>query len=535
LNLRNLSISFRLGTGFAVVLGLLILVVLLSTFLVSQNKSALKHGLESANRKGDLVVDMKSALLQGGIAMRNMLDISSVHQQKTRVDAQNKIFADARSKLIRLPLTNAERAILAELDALEKRIEPQYKVAIQQAENMNSEGAALVITKYIDPMNFNAVAEIDKLLQIQRVKEQRIMEESESADRVLMMLLMGITMLAVAIGAFISWCITKSITKPLTKAVDMARNVAAGDLTLRIDDNSCDEIGQLLDAMAKMNNSLNNIIGTVRATTDTIGGVSMQLAEGNADLSRRTESQAGSLEETASAMEELTSTVKQNADNARQANTLVQSASDVAVRGGHVVGDVVQTMNSIRESSRKIVDIISVIDGIAFQTNILALNAAVEAARAGEQGRGFAVVASEVRNLAQRSASAAKEIKALIDDSVEKVDTGSILVGNAGATMDEVVSSVKRVTDIMAEILAASEEQSAGIQQVSRAITEIDNVTQENAALVEEAAEAARTMHERAGNLADAVGLFKLSHAVNVENDLNLHKDRSIHEPPAAA
>jgi methyl-accepting chemotaxis protein len=202
--------------------------------------------------------------------------------------------------------------------------------------------------------------------------------------------------------------------------------------------------------------------------------------------------------------------VRQNAENARQANTLVQSASDVAVRGGRVVGDVVQTMNSIKESSGKIVDIISVIDGIAFQTNILALNAAVEAARAGEQGRGFAVVASEVRNLAQRSASAAKEIKALIDDSVEKVDTGSVLVGNAGATMDEVVSSVKRVTDIMGEILAASEEQSAGIEQVSKAITEMDKVTQENAALVEEAAEAARSMQERAGNLADAVGVFRL-------------------------
>jgi methyl-accepting chemotaxis protein len=510
MNLRNLRIGIRLGAGFAVVLGLLILVVLVSTFLINQNKSDLKQGLERANLKGELVVDMKSALLQSGIAMRNMLDISTVEQQKARVDAQNKLYAEAQAKLVKLPLSDAEKTILAELATMEKRIEPQYKVAIRQAENMNSEGAASVITKYIDPMNAKAVSEIDKLLNIQRVAERKVMEESEAADRVLMLLLLGITVAAVAIGAAISWRITGSITKPLTNAVTLASAVAAGDLTQRISNESNDEIGQLLDALAKMNDSLNSIIGNVRTTTDTIGGVSQQLAAGNSDLSARTESQAGSLEETASAMEELTSTVRQNAENARQANTLVQSASDVAVCGGRVVGDVVQTMNSIKESSGKIVDIISVIDGIAFQTNILALNAAVEAARAGEQGRGFAVVASEVRNLAQRSASAAKEIKALIDDSVEKVDTGSVLVGNAGATMDEVVSSVKRVTDIMGEILAASEEQSAGIEQVSKAITEMDKVTQENAALVEEAAEAARSMQERAGNLSDAVGVFKL-------------------------
>jgi methyl-accepting chemotaxis protein len=255
---------------------------------------------------------------------------------------------------------------------------------------------------------------------------------------------------------------------------------------------------------------MSDMVVQIKESTETISTASDEIAKGNADLSQRTEEQASSLEETASSMEELTSTVKQNAENARQANQLAVGASDVAVKGGNVVKQVVTTMNGISESSKKIADIISVIDGIAFQTNILALNAAVEAARAGEQGRGFAVVATEVRNLAQRSAAAAKEIKELITDSVGKVDAGSKLVDEAGKTMDEIVSSVKRVTDIMAEITAASQEQSSGIEQVNQAITQMDEVTQQNAALVEEAAAAAESMQEQAGSLLQAVSQFKV-------------------------
>jgi methyl-accepting chemotaxis protein len=262
-----------------------------------------------------------------------------------------------------------------------------------------------------------------------------------------------------------------------------------------------------------MNDSLVRTVGDVRSGAETVATASGQIASGAQDLSSRTEEQASSLEETASSMEELTSTVKQNADNARQANGLAVSASEVAIKGGTVVEQVVDTMGSINESARKIVDIIGVIDGIAFQTNILALNAAVEAARAGEQGRGFAVVASEVRNLAHRSAAAAKEIKTLIDDSVEKVETGSKLVGQAGATMDDIVTSIQRVTDIMGEITSASQEQSAGIEQVNRAIAQMDQVTQQNAALVEEAAAAAQSLQEQAGSLVHVVSVFKLNSA----------------------
>jgi methyl-accepting chemotaxis protein len=305
--------------------------------------------------------------------------------------------------------------------------------------------------------------------------------------------------------------VARIVSRPLREAVTLARRVAAGDLTSDIDVTSACETGQLMQALKDMTVSLQTLVAQVRSGTDTIATASGQIAAGNQDLSSRTEQQASSLEETASSMEELTSTVKQNADNARQANQLAQSASGIAVRGGAVVGQVVGTMASINESSRKIVDIIAVIDGIAFQTNILALNAAVEAARAGEQGRGFAVVASEVRNLAQRSAAAAKDIKILIGDSVEKVDAGSKLVDQAGATMDEIVASITRVTDIMAEITAASLEQSSGIEQVNQAIVQMEQVTQQNAALVEEAAAAAEAMTDQAAQLSQVVSVFKLN------------------------
>ncbi|HEY8025996.1 MAG TPA: methyl-accepting chemotaxis protein [Burkholderiaceae bacterium] len=322
--------------------------------------------------------------------------------------------------------------------------------------------------------------------------------------------IVGTLIVCIALGLSLALWIARIVSKPLNEALRIAQTVAGGDLTSHIQSSSRDETGLLMLALKDMNDNLLKIVSQVRSGTDTIATASAQIASGNLDLSQRTEEQASSLEETASSMEELTSTVKQNSDNARQANQLAASASDVAVKGGSVVSNVVETMGSINDSSKKIVDIISVIDGIAFQTNILALNAAVEAARAGEQGRGFAVVAAEVRNLAQRSAAAAKEIKSLIGDSVEKVEAGSKLVNQAGLTMEEIVASVRRVTDIMSEITAASAEQETGISQINIAITEMDNVTQQNAALVEQAAAAAGSLQDQAAGLSEIVSIFKL-------------------------
>ncbi|MGZ8358194.1 MAG: methyl-accepting chemotaxis protein, partial [Telluria sp.] len=315
---------------------------------------------------------------------------------------------------------------------------------------------------------------------------------------------------ALVLGSIMAWLLSRSITRPLARAVVVARTVAQGDLRSDIETGSRDEVGQLLTALKSMNDSLRKTVVEVHSGTDMISTASREIAAGNMDLSSRTEQQASSLEETASSMEELTGTVKQNADNARQANALAVSASEVAVKGGIVVSEVVDTMASINESSRKIVDIIGVIDGIAFQTNILALNAAVEAARAGEQGRGFAVVATEVRNLAQRSAAAAHEIKSLIGNSVERVEVGARLVDEAGRTMNEIVTSVKRVTDIMNEISTASAEQTDGIEQVNQAIGQMDEATQRNAALVEQATAAAASLQDEAQALAQVVSIFKL-------------------------
>jgi methyl-accepting chemotaxis protein len=317
----------------------------------------------------------------------------------------------------------------------------------------------------------------------------------------------------IGFAAAMGWWLTRAIVRPLADAVEVSSTIARGDLSQNIEVWTSNETGKLFGALKAMNEALARMVGEVRSGSETIDVAAREIATGNADLSARTEAQASSLEETAASIEELTGAVRQNADNARQANQLVQSASDFAREGGTVVGQVVDTMSSIRESARKIVDIIGVIDGIAFQTNILALNAAVEAARAGEQGRGFAVVASEVRNLAQRSAGAAKEIKTLIGDSVEKVEAGGKLVDQAGASMDRIVTSIRQVTDIMGEIAAASDEQRTGIEEVNRAVAQMDEMTQQNSALVEQAAAAAHSMQEQADKLAQTVSRFRLDAA----------------------
>ena len=340
-------------------------------------------------------------------------------------------------------------------------------------------------------------------------EEQVQASRAQASTMAYVYLALAVLIVAVSLGAFLF--MNRVILRPLRAVSDSFDKIAGGDLTVRVEAGSSNEIGQLMAAVKRMQESLTRTVTAVRRGVDEINVGSREISAGNTDLSSRTEQQAASLEETAASMEQLASTVKQNADNARQANQLAASASDVAERGGSAVSEVVNTMQGISASSRKISEIVSVIDGIAFQTNILALNAAVEAARAGEQGKGFAVVAGEVRSLAQRSAQAAKEIKGLIEDSVSKVGAGSQQVERAGATMQEIVASVKRVTDIMGEISAASDEQSSGIDQVNRAVSQMDEVTQQNAALVEEAAAAAGSLQEQAERLVQAVAVFKIN------------------------
>ncbi|AOB27048.1 MULTISPECIES: methyl-accepting chemotaxis protein [Bordetella] len=369
----------------------------------------------------------------------------------------------------------------------------------------------MVNNEYGTPRSAAFIAAIGDFSKYINEQQQATMDEARTNfDRALMAVTAAVV-LALVLMLVARTVFGRLVVRPLKEAGQHFDRIAAGDLTARVEVRNSNEIGQLFAALKRMQESLTRTVATVRRGVDEINVGSREISAGNTDLSSRTEEQAASLEETAASMEQLASTVKQNADNARQANQLAASASDVAERGGSAVSEVVSTMDGISASSRKISEIVSVIDGIAFQTNILALNAAVEAARAGEQGKGFAVVAGEVRSLAQRSAQAAKEIKVLIEDSVDKVGTGSQQVERAGATMQEIVASVKRVTDIMGEISAASEEQSSGIDQVNRAVSQMDEVTQQNAALVEEAAAAAGSLQEQAQRLAEAVAVFKIN------------------------
>src|SRR5450830_1469154 len=515
MRLTNLKIGVRLSLGFAILVVLLVVTGFVGgnrlSFLNQQMSTVVNQTYPKTVYASD-IINQENLIIR---ATRNLLLMSDPEQIKLQnqlIPVSIQAVAADMDKLEQGVTSEKGRALFKEI----QRTRADYAAASDlvlksiaagdkdKALNQLFAGGTFDLQqKYLKALN-ELIKYQDQLMQNAGAE---VTAEYGSA-RNLIVVLSGI---AIALAVAIAYVITRSITQPLNRAVNLAETVAAGDLTSHIDSSSKDETGKLLTALKTMNGRLQQIVGEVRISTDTIATASGEIATGNLDLSSRTEQQAGSLEETASAMEELTSTVRQNADNARQANQLATSASQVAVQGGSVVGQVVDTMESINASSKKIVDIISVIDGIAFQTNILALNAAVEAARAGEQGRGFAVVASEVRSLAQRSAAAAKEIKTLIDDSVEKVGQGSKLVAQAGVTMDEVVASVRRVTDVMGEITAASQEQSSGIEEVNRAITQMDEATQQNAALVEQAAAAAQSLQEQAGRLSQAVSVFKIN------------------------
>ncbi|MGO4475229.1 methyl-accepting chemotaxis protein [Massilia sp. 2TAF26] len=427
--------------------------------------------------------------------------------------ARNKVFIDEQWKAYSgTRMTEREKELAAGFVRARGRfVGEALQPAVEALRARDMERAKALVQGPMIALFVPVRTAVDGLIQLQLDEAGRASTESQSTYEIVRLVCLGGMAFGLVLAGVVGAMLIRGIVVPLEEAVRVAGAVAGGDLTQSIAVTAQDETGRLMRALNEMNRGLASLVGRVRGGTDTIATASGQIAAGNLDLSSRTEEQAASLEQTASSMEELTATVRQNADNARQANALALSASEVANRGGAVVAEVVGTMGAIDASATRIADIIGVIDGIAFQTNILALNAAVEAARAGEQGRGFAVVAGEVRNLAQRSAAAAREIKALIDDSVRQVRHGSTLVDRAGSTMQEIVGSVGRVTGIMGDIMAASQEQAAGIEQVNQAIAQMDQATQQNAALVEQASAAAQALREEADSLAAAVQAFRLN------------------------
>ncbi|MGK5068659.1 methyl-accepting chemotaxis protein [Janthinobacterium sp. RT4P48] len=511
--MKNLKIGVRLGGGFAAVL---LLLTSLTVVGIVQMQSASKEtdALVNVKVRNERLIGEWTKVIEVNAARTaaawKVSDPAHQKQFETEMAASSARATEIQNDIGKSQLNAEEQALYQEVLSTRKAY-TEVRKNVFKAKNAGD--LELGTRLYEGDMAVKRDIYLASLKKLE-VLEAKLLNDTAAQIRSRYengrLLLISLGVAAILLGIACAYWITRSITRPITRAVEVAEAVSAGDLTSHIVVESRDETGQLMHALKNMNDKLVSIVGQVRAGTDSISTASSEIAAGNLDLSSRTEQQASSLEETASSMEELTSTVKLNADNARSANQLAIDASQIASKGGAVVSEVVSTMGSINDSSRKIVDIISVIDAIAFQTNILALNAAVEAARAGEQGRGFAVVASEVRNLAQRSSQAAKEIKGLIDDSVQKVEAGSQLVDKAGRTMDEIVQSISHVTQIMNQITDASDEQRTGIEQVNQAIGQMDQVTQQNAALVEEAAAAAESMQEQAAKLADVVGLFKL-------------------------
>ena len=513
MTLGNLRIGARIGIAFAATIALLALVSLLASYSLRSVNQAVRDVTKDFYIKVQLTNDIQIEINEQSRHVRNMLILEKPEQvqaefkavEESRVDA-SKLYAQLQPRV-----TSADgKALMDEVLIRREAYGSALDAFLSLVRSGDVGGAKTQLTDTLRARQLAYMQAMEKFGELQEslMDQAGTRAEAVAVSGIWQVAIIAIIAVVVSIGLGI-W-ITRSITRPLATAVKVANRVANGDLSLTIEDGSRDEVGQLLSALKHMNTSLVDIVGNVRASSDSIATGSRQIATGNADLSQRTEEQASNLEQTAAAMEELTSTVTQNADTARQANTIAVEASAVAKNGGAAMDKVVHTMGDIAQRSRQIAEIISVIDGIAFQTNILALNAAVEAARAGEQGRGFAVVASEVRSLAQRSASAAKEIKGLIDASVASVESGGALVNAAGQTMGDLVNRVAQVAGLISQISNASAEQTIGISQVGDAVQQLDTVTQQNAALVEESAAAADSLSHQAATLAQLVSVFAL-------------------------
>ena len=508
---------FTIAARLWMAIGAIAAALILQAVLVGSRSIALTKAATAAEDHAERVTALASrwasqteANVQRVVATVIGTDPALSQHFAPQIKATTAKINEIQKELETLATGDADKAQLAKVAAARKAYIDAREAVVALRAKGDAEAAGQQLRSAVLPAVTTYLAEQRAFVELQgkQADEQRA---AFAAARLNSIKISGTAMVIVLAGMAVGGLLlVRSIVRPLREAGEVSRRIGDGDLTVHVDTDRRDEIGELLRAVASMRDSLRGVVSQVRASTDSIQVASSEVAQGNADLSQRTEQAASSLQQTASAMEELTSTVRQTADSARTASQLAASASTVAARGGNVVAQVVSTMDEINTSSRKIADITGVIDGIAFQTNILALNAAVEAARAGEQGRGFAVVAGEVRSLAQRSAEAAREIKSLIGASVERVESGARLVGDAGTTMTEIVGSVQRVTDIIAEISAASEEQSSGIGSVNDAVAQLDQATQQNAALVEESAAAAESLREQARQLADLVTGFKV-------------------------
>jgi len=511
--LTDLKISTRLTLAFAA-LGLLFLLLGgIALQRVGHISGEFDTVQEDRYPKIVLAYEIKGEVNEIARAVRNffiMTEPADLKSQFDEVAQSDQAIAERFDKLQASIASPAGKAQLAQVLAARAAYKGPRDRLVELARAGKLDEARGVLLKELRPTQLAYMKSLDELIRLQQELMVASGQAVDSAARSAQWLVGVVVLVSFTLGAVMAVWLVRSTTRPLNEAVRVARAVSDGDLAIEFKAEGRSETGLLLAALQAMQQRLAGIVGGVRSNAESVATASSQIAQGNNDLSGRTEEQASALQQTAASMEQLSSTVQQNADNARQASQLAQGASSVAGRGGEVVGQVVETMKGINDSSRKIADIIGVIDGIAFQTNILALNAAVEAARAGEQGRGFAVVASEVRSLAQRSATAAREIKTLIADSVERVERGSGLVDQAGATMTEVVAAIQRVSDIVGEISAASTEQSSGVTQIGSAVTEMDRATQQNAALVEESAAAAESLKVQARQLVDAVAVFRL-------------------------
>ena len=513
MNLNDLKISHRLTLGFGLLALIIALMGLFSIMKVGEVQSDLKLTTGDRMPKVLSLYEVQNQVNIVARAIRNMLILSDPAQikgERDRIESARKAISERLDKLKGEISSEKGKALVATIAENRSRyVAVQDKFLGLMDSNKVDEAKAMLVADLRTVQNAY-LESVGNMIKFQVDLMNASAVETDREVSTMKVELIGVILVSLALAAFLAIWIIRAVTKPINQAVEIARSVAAGNLSTQFEAHGTNETAQLLHALNDMQSSLVKVVDNVRQGSESVSTASAEIAQGNNDLSARTEQQASALEETAASMEQLSATVKQNADSARTANQLAMSASTVAVKGGEVVAEVVDTMKGINDASKKISDIISVIDGIAFQTNILALNAAVEAARAGEQGRGFAVVASEVRSLAGRSADAAKEIKSLISTSVERVEHGTALVDNAGATMTEVVSSIKRVTDLMGEISAASTEQSQGVMQVGEAVMQMDQVTQQNAALVEEMAAAATSLKSQAQELVQTVAVFNL-------------------------